>query len=265
MTPHPSQNAAPHPTLPLDEQQLIAFHLGEPLSPSDERSVRNRLEHDPAFAALSEEIAHTLRVFSALPVPQPDTEAAWQRLRGTLPPFDRQAEQPKAMGGLLDRLRIFGYLWPVPVAAALLVLALCTYTAGVKYRNRANPLRPDSAGVVHLRPPQASATSSGETAHLDRAERWLTVVNHATSPLDGDTRAEGQQLLTENAVYLRDARARGDLPDAAVLDRLDRVLTTSNHPTEAGLQLRLDMNTDGLLFQVRILRQNHTAPTGDTQ
>ena len=122
----------------------------------------------------------------------------------------------------------------------------------------------DSAGIVHLRPPHDS-TSAAEAQHLDRAERWLTVVNHTTSPLDATTRAEGQQLLTENALYLRDARARGDLPDAAVLDHLGRVLTTSNHPSEAGLQLRLDMNTDGLLFQIRILRQNQTAPTGDIQ
>ena len=239
---HFSQETSPSP----DEQQLIAFHLGEPC---DEAAIRARLEQDTAFASLSEEIAHTLRVFSADPVPPPDTEAAWQHLRGTLPRLDAPSRK--------GRLRL---TWLAP--AAVLATLVLAFGLAAHYRH-STPI--NDAGVIHLRPPHDAVSPSGEADHLDRAERWLTTVNHTTAPLDSVTRAEGQHLLTENTVYLRNARARGDLTDAAVLDRLDRVLTTSNHPTEAGLQLRLDMNTDGLLFQIRILRQNQTAPNGDSQ
>ena len=238
-----------------DEQQLIAFHLGERC---DEHAIRARLEHDPGFAALSEQIAHALRVFSADPVPQPDVEAAWQRLRTTLPPL----EPAPAMRSAPLFLRFADRWFGLALAAALCLLLLAV---GLYARHRRTPVKADSAGVIHLRPPRESAIPTGEADHLDRAERWLTVVNHTTAPLDPGTRAQGQQLLTENALYLQNARARGDLPDAAVLDRLDRVLTTANHPSEAGLQLRLDMNTDGLLFQLRILRQNQTALNGDPQ
>ncbi|GAA3746973.1 hypothetical protein [Terriglobus aquaticus] len=267
-------NPDPHSSAPSqDEQQLIAFHLGESLSPSEERTLRTRLEHDAAFAALSEEIAQTLRVFSAEPVPAPDTDAAWQRLRSTLPVLDapQKTQSPIRIFSrtLLGAVRPsapqaprFGRGWFAPALAG--ALALLVLTIGLFVHRRHTVPTVDDAGVVHLRPPQTS-TSAAEAQHLDRAERWLTVVNHTTSPLDPTTRAEGEQLLTENALYLQDARARGDLPGAAVLDHLGRVLTTSNHPSEGGLQLRLDMNTDGLLFQIRILRQNQTAPTGDIQ
>ena len=255
-------NPAPHqPTPSHEEEQLIAFHLGEPLSLADERGLRSRLEHDAAFAALSEEIARTLRVFSAEPVPAPDTDAAWQRLRSTLPLLDAPRRRFRVPGVGIGIGNI-GRGWiRLGLAGALCLLLLAL---GLHTRHRHAAPAGDSAGILHLRPPQ-DATASGEANHLDRAERWLTVVNHTTAPLDPTTRAEGQQLLTENALYLRDARARGDLPDAAVLDRLGRVLTTGNHPSEGGLQLRLDMNTDGLLFQIRILRQNQTAPIGDNQ
>ena len=262
----------PEPSLHVDEQELIAYHLGEPLSPAKQRALHDRLEHDAAFAALSEEVAHTLRVFSADPVPPTDPEAAWQRLRSSLPPVEPQQES-RAPHRFFGRTRsgaakhevphvwLFGRGWLAPALAgalALLVLAVALFV----HRHRATPTV-DSAGMLHLRPP--AVTASGEAQHLDRAERWLTAVNHTTDPLDANTRAEGQHLLTENAWYLQAARRRGDLPDAVVLDRLDRVLTTANHPAEAGLQLRLSMNTDGLLFELRILRQNQTALNGDPQ
>ena len=161
----------------------------------------------------------------------------------------------------MPHFRIFGRRWFSLAPFGALSIALL---AGLlAWHNHAtNALKANDAEVIHLRPPLDQDIRAAEADHLDRAERWLTVVNHSTDPLDPSTRAEGQHLLTENAVYLQDARTRGDLPDAAVLDHLDRVLTTANHPSEGGLSLRLDMNTDGLLFQIRILRQNQTAHNG---
>ena len=96
--------------------------------------------------------------------------------------------------------------------------------------------------------------------HLDAAERLLTEVNHASGPLDDTTRSQAHELLLKNAVYVRTAQDQGDYAEAAVLDNLGRVLTTiDNSPPEAPhslLRFRLEMNTDGLLLDIRILRQN---------
>ena len=47
-------------------------------------AISSHLENCSECADLSESIAETLRVFSAEPVPQPDLERNWQRLRGNL-------------------------------------------------------------------------------------------------------------------------------------------------------------------------------------
>ena len=231
-----------------DEQELIAFHLGEAC---DEAAVRARLQTNAAYAEMSESVAKTLRVFSAEPVPAPETDAAWQRLRTTLPVLEKETKP--------GRWRWF-VLAPAG-AFALVLLAVGLLLPRFVHRRA----QPDKAGIIHLTPPAGSREAQAMTAHLDRAERWLTVVNHSSAPLDEDTRAEGQKLLLDNAVYMKDARANGDLPDAYALERLGRVLTTANHANENGVQLRVEMNTDGLLFDLRILRQNHSHDNGDPQ
>jgi hypothetical protein len=231
-----------------DEQELIAFHLGETC---DEASIRKRLQTDEAYASLSESISHTLRVFSSEPVPAADIDGAWQRLRISLPVL----EKPR---------RATRWRWFVlaPVAAlAMAILVVGLFLQSFLHRQP----KPDEAGVIHLRPPVGYADKQDVLQHLDRAERWLTTVNHASAPLDEATRAQGEQLLTRNAVYLREARDHGDLPDAFALERLGRVLTTANHSTGNGVQLRVEMNTDGLLFDLRILRQNRSYNTGEPQ
>lgn len=234
--------------LPNDEQELISFHLGEPC---DEKAIHARLQTDDAYAALSESIQLTLRVFSAEPVPTPDTQAAWQHLRNSLPVLERTKK---------TRFWQQFVLVPAGVVAVLLLVA-----AFFVPRFLRKPATPDEAGVIQLRPPVTGVATQDVSNHLDRAERWLTVVNHATSPLDEQTQAEGERLLTSNAVYLRDARSRGDLPDAFALERLGRVLTSARNTGESGVQLRVEMNTDGLLFDLRILRQNHSHLTGEPQ
>src|SRR5260370_9550306 len=65
----------------FSEEELIAYQLHES---SDEGPISRHLESCTECADLSESIAETLRVFSAGPVPQPDLELNWQRLRGNL-------------------------------------------------------------------------------------------------------------------------------------------------------------------------------------
>jgi hypothetical protein len=104
--------------------------------------------------------------------------------------------------------------------------------------------------------------------HLDSAERLLTEVNNTQGPLDETTREQAHHLLLKNAVYVHAARESGDVAQAAVLENLGRVLTTlDNEPDtpHSTWRLRLEMNTSGLLLDIRILRQNDDRNQGAAQ
>ena len=95
--------------------------------------------------------------------------------------------------------------------------------------------------------------------HLDSAERLLTEVSHASGPLDEATRSQAHDLLLKNAVYVQTAHQHGDLSEASVLENLGRLLTNIEHESSSdhgSWHLRFAWNTDGLLLEIRILRQN---------
>jgi len=86
-------------------------------------------------------------------------------------------------------------------------------------------------------------------------------LNHA-DPADkaenAQLQAEARELLASNRLYRVSANKEGDPALAGALDRLERVLAEiSNDPhlTAADLErVRKDMNTSGVLFEVRVLR-----------
>jgi hypothetical protein len=239
------------------EDDLIAYQLQEG---SNDIAVRKHLETCPDCADLSESIAETLRVFSAEPVPQPDLERNWQRLRGNLIVHSPQQRS------LFDLLRQH-WMWPaVGVAAAALILlgvfGLQTHRARAPRPNYAingrGPLTTQPTGPV-IDPAIAN--------HLDSAERFLTEVNNSHGPLDPTTREQAHDLLLKNAVYVQTARDNGDLAEAALLERFGRVLTTLDNepPHQSTWRVRLEMNTSGLLLDIRILQQNDDHPQGVSQ
>lgn len=228
-----------------DEYELIAFHLGEPC---DERGIRARLQEDEEYAALSEVVSHTLRVFSAAQMPVLNTKAAWQRMRQTLPIWE-------------SAQRAWKWSHFLVVSAASLVVLVVLFSLLQSLLRR--PPRHDEAGVVHPSDTRRIQGLNDVSDHLDRAERWLTVLNHTPALLDAETRSEGEALLSQNAVYLSEARSSGDLTAAFALERLERVLTTAHSTSESGFQVQMDMHTDGLLFDLRILRQNNSRLNGD--
>lgn len=230
------------------EEDLIAYSLHES---SETESIRRHLEACAPCASLAASIAETLRVFSADPVPQPNLDHNWQRLRGNL--GDLTPDGP----GWFSRSRRF--LFPAGgllAAMAALLVVFVTY-GGIRLHRTPEVHR--NYAINGHGPLTTQPVDPAVANHLDTAERLLTEVNHTTGPLDDLSRAQAHQLLLKNAVYIQQARDRGDLGEASVLDNLGRVLTTLDHePTtpSTGLHLRLDMNTDGLLLDIRILRQN---------
>jgi hypothetical protein len=238
----------------FSEDDLIAYQLHEG---SNEAAISGHLERCSECADLSESIAETLRVFSAEPVPQPDLEYNWQRLRGNLSILPFQRSSP------FEFLRR-PWVWPAlgMATAALILLAVFSLHA-----HHAQPAKPNYAINGHG-PLTTQPVDSALANHLDSAERLLTEVNNSPGPLDDATRQQAHDLLLENAVYVKNARENGDLAQAAVLENFGRVLTTlDNEPptTHSTWRLRLEMNTKGLLLDIRILQQNDDHAQGVTQ
>ena len=238
----------------FSEEELIAYQLHES---SDEVPISRHLESCSECADLSESIAETLRVFSADPVPQPDLEHNWQRLRGNLGVLTPQRSRS------LEFLR-WGWKWP---AAGLATAALILLAVFGLHIHRSGETRHAIAVNGHG-PLTTEPTDPGIANHLDAAERLLTEVNNSSGMLDDATRQQAHSLLLQNAVYVRSARESGDLAQAAVLENFGRVLTTLDNepPTpHSTWRLRLEMNTSGLLLDIRILRQNDDHSQGVSQ
>jgi hypothetical protein len=102
--------------------------------------------------------------------------------------------------------------------------------------------------------------------HLDRSERLLVELKHANA--DSDTvdlaplPAEARSLLAANRVFRDEAEDEGDPGLTKALDHLDRLLTEiADRPggldaAEAS-RIRDEMNAEGLLFEVRVLRSKN--------
>jgi hypothetical protein len=110
--------------------------------------------------------------------------------------------------------------------------------------------------------------------HLDRSERLLVELKHAEGggvafPL----RDEARSLLPANRICRKNAKQDDDRALSTALDRLDHLLVElANQPDGLNSQtisrLQDEMNVDGLLFEVRVLRSRQAAssthPKGDT-
>ncbi len=111
-------------------------------------------------------------------------------------------------------------------------------------------------------PPQQRIVVVVLSDHLDRSERLLVELKHAdagSEEMVSPLRDEARSLLAVNRVCRQNAAKTDDPELAKALDRLDRLLDElANQPggLSAATVARLqdEMNADGLLFQVRVLR-----------
>jgi hypothetical protein len=172
-------------------------------------------------------------------------EQVWQSIRSSLPVY----EQTK---------RSWIQAWrTVAWAAACALLVAVAFVAGRQWERKQTPQ------VAVKADPQARQriviVVLGD--HLDRSERLLVELNHA----GGDDlpalplRSEARELLASNRLIRQSAVQAGDRNVAASLDRLERLLVElanqPDTPSEADLvRLRQEMNTESLLFDIRVLR-----------
>jgi hypothetical protein len=173
-----------------------------------------------------------------------------------------------------------GALWPaLSYAVAGIVLVVSAFLGGRLWEHRHAQTVAQNHAQQHeqiVAQPDQRVLVVVLSDHLDRSERLLVELNHAdpdngkvASPL----RDQARSLLPANRICRQNAKQDDDRALSAALDRLDRLLVElANQPEGLNSQtisrLQDEMNTDGLLFEVRVLRSRQAAssthPKGDT-
>jgi hypothetical protein len=240
----------------LEEAELVEHYYEESANMGESE------RHLKACPVCAKRYAELCRDLDAVAVPTPPArredyvEQVWQSIRASLPIY----EKPKSSWSQ--------YYRPLGWATACVLLVAVAFVAGRRWE------RKQASSVAVAVDPQARQrvviVFLGD--HLDRSERLLVELNHADSndlpalPL----RNEARELLASNRLVRQSAMQAGDLYVEASLDRLERLLMElANQPdklTEADLdRLRQEMNTDGLLFDIRVLRSRVHSPDSEQQ
>jgi hypothetical protein len=232
----------------LSGEDLIALYYGESSLGSDAaRHLRSCRECAASYAQLKED----LETIKRIPVPQRSAqygEQVWQALHPSLPAYERKHQS--------WHLRI---QWQALSWGAACAMLIAVAFLGGRYWERHTIKAP--ATVVTATPQSAQRIVLVVlTDHLDRTERLLVALQH-TDPSDtienSQLQTEARDLLASNRLYRAGATKAGDPALAAALDQLERVLVEiANDPSlsEADLnRLRQEMNTEGILFEIRVL------------
>jgi len=209
-----------------------------------------------AFKALEDDLSE----FADVEPPARDAgygERVWQAISGTLPAYEAR-----------KRSWLHINLWQgLSYAAACLLLVGVAFFAGRQWEHK------QVQSAVKSQPPPVQQpvipTQPRERVvvvvlsdHLDRSERLLVELKHADADSEetvSPLRDEARSLLAANRICRQDARKSDDPDLARALENLDRVLAkVANHPGRMDAadltRLQEEMNADGLLFEVRVLR-----------
>jgi hypothetical protein len=232
----------------LSEEQLI-----ELLYCKDSPVAAHHLGTCSDCARANDELRADLADLKSVHPPARDEDyghQVWTSIADSLPTYAR----PR-MKGLLQPLWLgLGAL----VACALLI---ASFYAGRIWEHR-QPL-PRSV-LAHAPAPPATprVVVVVLSDHLERSERLLVQLKHASaddSELALPLRDEARSLLAANRACQQEAEAAADPALTQALDHLNDVLTElADHPgslnANAIAKLQHEMDTEGLLFEVRVLR-----------
>jgi len=239
----------------LTEYDLVQHYYGESENTS---RVTNHLRE---CADCSRAYAVLMRDLSEIqPITPPERGAdygsrVWQSIRSSVP-VNEKKKSPWFSFNLRTGLSF---------ATACLVLISAAFFAGRLWEHR-HPQPPTIAGNNTGGATNTGADQGRERVvllvlgdHLDRSERLLVQLRHAEPAAEAPLQAEARDLLAANRLYRESVEQFNDPTLTAALDHLERVLIeVSNEPgglTQARLDdLQKEMNTDGLLFEVRVLR-----------
>jgi hypothetical protein len=228
------------------EEELIEHYYEEAASPP--RTASHLLECHicaEAYAALRQDLAAVKP--AAVPVRDAHYgEQVWQSLRNSLPVYEKQKRRWLNLN-----------IWKsLSYATACALLVAVAFFAGRQWEHH----RPQPPQLAANNQPARPIVLVVMGDHLDRSERLLIELNHAdTAAAASPVKAEASDLLSANRLYRESATRAGDPQLTAALDRLERVLVEIvNEPDGSSpahlARLQKEMNTDGLLFEVRVLR-----------
>jgi hypothetical protein len=231
----------------LNEEELLEHYYGESESPA---AVSEHLHECGDCARSYAVLERDLAEIKPLTVPAREAaygEQVWQSIRGSLPVY--QAPKRSRWGWLALPP------WGFAAAATACLLVAAAFFAGRQWEHRNTPIATNSAGEQGRQ--RVVLVVLGD--HLDRSERLLVELKHADPSIEAPLQAEARDLLSANRLYRESVKSSQDPVMANALDHLGRVLTeVANEPgglSRARLDdLQKEMNTDGLLFEVRVLR-----------
>jgi hypothetical protein len=225
----------------LWEDELIELYYGEATSEANTH-VRACRECAAKYA----EFRQSLDAIRPAAVPQRSAdygERVWQTLQPRLIPYQKKATGWRGWAH-----------WRATALAVSCAMLLAGAFLGGRYWER-TAKKPGVAGN-----PQGAqrVVLVVLTDHLDRTERLLVELEHAEGRTENaQLQSEARELLASNRLYRATASNVGDPALAGALDRLEGVLAeVANDPnlSEADLErVRKDMNTKGILFEIRVL------------
>jgi hypothetical protein len=239
----------------LSEEELIEHYYGEGTTRVG-RHLKTCAKCTAAYSALERDLGE---VKSLAPPPRSEEygKEVWRSIRSSLPVYEAKKQ---AWQG-------FGFRRPLTLAAVCALLMVAAFLAGRTWQRKqaqTAAVASDASAAHGQARERVVVWVLGD--HLDRSERLLVELNHATGKDAAEglpLQSEARELLTANRLVRQSAKQSGDPALDAALDRLERLLVEmANEPdglSEADLdRLREEMNTDGLLFDVRVLRSRVT-------
>jgi hypothetical protein len=236
----------------LTEEQLIEYGYGEGEKVLIDEHFAVCGECEKSYSALQSDLVE-MRFPSPPPRSEDYGESVWQALRNQLPAYEVRKRSWLSTG----LFRGLSY------AAACAVLLACAFVGGRLWeRDQAK------ISVVHPAPPPPTAHAPQRVVvvvlsdHLDRSERLLVELKHVdadSSEMVSPLRDEARSLLDANRICRQNAKQDDDPGLTGALDHLDRLLAQlANEPGDLNsatiTRLQDEMNKDGLLFEVRVLR-----------
>ncbi|KAA6456953.1 hypothetical protein DYQ86_24240 [Acidobacteria bacterium AB60] len=246
----------------LTDEQLIEHYFGEG---ANRVMVETHLRICSRCEQVLEDITSALEVRGPEP-PARDAQYGdrlWQSIQAPLTPYPGDPRRARFSW----RISWPRTPWPslVLAGACLLALAAAFFSGSLWERLRPHPNQAaNSAQAPAQVKERVVLVILGD--HLDRSERLLVQLNHAgaATPQSVDAlRAEARQMLPDNRLYRQAISAQSDPTMTAALDHLERVLLeVANAPDQLDpddiARIEHEMNTDSLLFQIRVLRARTT-------
>ncbi len=239
----------------VTEEEMIAEVYGESgQTAAVERHLAGCGECAQAFAELKRDLADLDRVEA----PERDADyggRVWASIAPLLPEY-----APDKRRWWAGAWAVSNWMRGVGYAAACALLAASAFYAGrVWEKSKQPPVATEEHKTPQAKQPIVVVVLDD---HLDRSERFLVELKHADvdpAQMASPLRDEARILLAANRVCRKNLARTGDPAVATALDHLDSLLgEAANTPgglnAQAIAKLQDEMNADGLLFEVRVLR-----------